>query len=58
MAWKSWKQGFQLGISGMEGFTGVAGGPLFLGFFDTADNMAIGGWGILFGETTDFCQKV
>lgn len=25
----------------MEGFTGAAGEPLFLDFFDTADNMAI-----------------
>ncbi len=36
----------------------MAGGPLFFTFWDRADNMAIGGCGILFGETSDFCQKV
>ncbi len=29
---KAESKGFQLGISGMEGFTGVAGGLLFLRF--------------------------
>ena len=29
------------GLSGLEGFTGVVGEPLFLGLFDTADNVAI-----------------
>ena len=33
----AWNQG----ISSVEGFTGTTGEPLFLGFFDTADNMAM-----------------
>jgi len=30
------------GILSVDGFTGVVGEPLFLAFFDTADNIAIG----------------
>ena len=31
-----------IGVLSLEGFTGIVGGSLFLGFFDTADSMAIG----------------
>ena len=50
----AWNQG----ISGLEGFIGATGEPLFLGFFDTADNVAIGDGSTQFGKTSDFCQKV
>ena len=33
----AWNQG----ISGIRGFTGATGEPLFFGFFDTADSIAI-----------------
>ena len=45
-------------ILSVEGFTGATGELLFLWFFDTADNMAIGDRGTQFGETSDFCQIV
>ena len=41
----------------MEGFTGATGEPLFLCFFDTAGNVAIGEGSTQFGKTIDFCQK-
>ena len=35
----------------------MTGEPLFLWFFDIADNMAIVDGRIQFGKTADFCQK-
>ncbi len=46
------------GFSGLEGFPGVVGEPLFLAFLDTADNVAIGDGSIQFGKRLDFCQIV
>ena len=40
----------------MEGFTGATGEPLFLGFFDTADNVAIGDGHIQFGKPLTFAR--